>query len=176
MSKRVINAKSVSSVLNVKANTSKDKKIDSNKAVTVDFEEVKADEKPQELRAIDEKQISSEVTEKNALKEETKEVVQTLKTEPKREPTLQEFKDRATILYLLQEKHTGLIEKRNRLDHFQISHDNNNAEIVVRDAKGLEFKSTSAKTIGQFLDFCKAEFTEVIAETEANLMKAFAIQ
>lgn len=171
---KTANVAEKANVLIVKGNPTKDKvfKTDENDTIVENVEEIKAEEKPQEqpqpVETVPQITTTDPIT-----KEEKQEIV---KTEAKREPTLQEFKDRATILYLLQEKHTGLIDKRNRLDRFQISHDNQNAEIIVKDANGLEFKSTSAKTIGQFLDFCKAEFSEVITETEANLMKAFAIQ
>jgi adenine C2-methylase RlmN of 23S rRNA A2503 and tRNA A37 len=102
------------------------------------------------------------------------EKLEEVKPVAKKEPTLQELKNRATVVYLLQEKHTKLIEKRASLDKFAIKHENENASITVRDANGEEFKSSSPKTINQFIEFCKAEFEVVINEVEKELMKAFA--
>lgn len=90
-----------------------------------------------------------------------------------KEPTLQELKDRATIVYLLQEKHTKLIEKRSSLDRFAIKHENDNAEITVTDASGEEFHSSSPKTIAKLIEFWKEEFNEAITEVENNLKKVF---
>lgn len=91
----------------------------------------------------------------------------------RKEPTLQDLKDRATIVYLLQEKHNKLLEKRASLDRFAIKHDDDNAKITVKDATGEEFHSSSPKTIAKLIDFWKEEFNEAINEVESNLKKVF---
>lgn len=95
--------------------------------------------------------------------------------EVKPTPTLQQLKDKATTVFLLQEKHTKLSEKRASLEKFTITHENENATVIVRDVNGLEFKSASPKTIGKLLEFWKEEFGDAIIETENDLKKAFEL-
>lgn len=111
---------------------------------------------------------------KTTANEVKKEVEVKPETVVKKEPTLQELKNRATVLFLLQEKHTKLSDKRASLDNFAIKHEESNATITVRDANGEEFKSSSPKTIGRFIEFCKEEFEVVINEVESELKKTFA--
>jgi hypothetical protein len=92
----------------------------------------------------------------------------------KKEPTLQELKNRATIIHLLDEKHTKLTAKRSSLDTFRIKHESENAQIVVTDANGEEFKSSSPKTIGKLIGFWKEEFDEAITEIEIEIKNQFA--
>ena len=93
--------------------------------------------------------------------------------EEKKTPTLAELKNLANIVFLLQEKHTKLSEKRASLDKFTITHERDNATATVADVNGLEFKSSSPKTIGKLIEFWKAEFDEAISEIEIELKKAF---
>lgn len=93
--------------------------------------------------------------------------------ETKKEPTLQELKDRATVLFLLQEKHTQLIQKRTDLERFVITHDNNRAVITVEDANGEEFTSHSPKSIGKLVEFWKEEFETAIKAVEKELIEKF---
>jgi len=104
--------------------------------------------------------------------EKTNQVKETIPE--KKEPTLQELKSRATVVYLLQEKHTKLTEKRASLDRFEIKHDEDNAFAIVTDAHGEEFRSASPKTIGKLIEYWKSEFDEAISEVEAELIKTFA--
>lgn len=94
--------------------------------------------------------------------------------EVKKETTLQDLKDRAAVVFLLQEKHTKLVEKRASLDRFEISHDKDNAKITVEDATGEEFESSSPKSIRKLIEFWKEEFDEVIMEIENRLKAEFA--
>jgi len=119
--------------------------------------------------AISEKTEIKPTAEKVEPTEKVKEII----TE-KKQPTLQELKSRATIVYLLQEKHTKLSEKRTSLDRFAIKHDEDNASAMVTDAHGEEFKSASPKTIGKLIEFWKEEFDEAINEVERELIKTFA--
>jgi len=96
-----------------------------------------------------------------------------MQEQTKQIPTLQQLKDRAAIVFLLQEKHTKLSEKRTSLDKFTITHEKDNATATVADMNGLEFKSSSPKTIGKLIEFWKAEFDEAISEVENELKKAF---
>lgn len=88
-------------------------------------------------------------------------------------PTIEEMKNRATIVHLLQAKHTALVEKLNSLERFDVEHDAENVTATIRDAKGLTFTSASAKTIRLVVDSWRADFRDAIAETELKLKEAF---
>jgi hypothetical protein len=88
-------------------------------------------------------------------------------------PSIEDFKNRSLTLHLLKTKHDSLMEKRTRLDHFAIVHDQNNAQIVIHDANDEEFKSSSPKSIKRLIEFWKEEFSEAIAEIETEMYKIF---
>lgn len=90
-----------------------------------------------------------------------------------KQPTIEEIKQRATIINLLQNKHTQLTEKLNSLEKFDIEHDRENVSACLEDASGLTFTSSSPKTIKLVLDSWKSDFKDAIAETEQKLKEAF---
>jgi hypothetical protein len=90
-----------------------------------------------------------------------------------KQPTIEEIKQRATIINLLQGKHTQLTEKLNSLEKFDIEHDRENVSACLEDASGLTFTSSSPKTIKLVLDSWKSDFKDAIAETEQKLKEAF---
>jgi len=90
-----------------------------------------------------------------------------------KQPTIEEIKQRATIINLLQSKHTQLTEKLNSLEKFDIEHDRENVTAQLEDASGRSFTSSSPKTIKLVLDSWKSDFKEAIAETEQKLKEAF---
>lgn len=130
------------------------------------------------IKAIEEKKPVLMISEGAKNKEQKPEISKPVETESenieRKELTLQELKNRATIIHLLDEKHTKLISKRASLDTFSIKHEKDNAQIVVTDANGEEFRSSSPKTIGQLIKFWKEEFDEAIEELEAEIKKQFA--
>ncbi|MDR1716340.1 MAG: hypothetical protein LBS20_10885 [Prevotella sp.] len=158
---KTVNVTGKGSVLSVKAEKPQVKKFDVLQAETVEAEEIKTEEEPQ----------PQEATATEAPKQQ--EIATVAKTEQRRIPTMQELKESVTTLYLLQEKHTALIAKRASLNKFAITHQKDNAEVVVTDAHGEEFTSRSPKTIAKLIEFWKQEFDEAIAEVEAELQKIF---
>jgi hypothetical protein len=88
--------------------------------------------------------------------------------------SIEEVKNRAITLALLNRKHDDLTEKRKRLEQFAIVHDRNNAQINVTDANGEEFVSNSPKSIRKLVEFWQDEFREAIAENEEQMKKMFA--
>ena len=161
-------------VLSVKADNNVSKKFDANQAKTIEaepIEEVKAEETPQEqphtTPEIQPTEAPTPTTEKK------QELAPVEAVERKRIPTMQELKDCATTLYLLQDKHTKLLEKRSSLNKFAITHEKENAEVVVTDANGEEFTSRSPKTIAKLIEFWKEEFDEAIQAVEEELKKMF---
>jgi ribosome-binding ATPase YchF (GTP1/OBG family) len=88
--------------------------------------------------------------------------------------SIEDLKNRAVALALLNQKHDDLTEKRKRLERFSIVHDHNNAQITVMDARGEEFVSGSPKSIKRLIEFWQDEFREAIAENEEQIKKMFA--
>lgn len=171
-------------VLSVKANNaSTGKKFNSKDAeevIAVPVEEPKAEEKPQattnEVPTPQQENQPQEVapseTKEIAAQTETKEVT-TTQEEEKRVPTMEELKRCANTLYLLQEKHTKIQQKRADLSKFEISHENSNATIIIRDANGMEFKSSSPKTIANVLESWESDFKEAQIAVEKRLKEIF---
>jgi hypothetical protein len=87
---------------------------------------------------------------------------------------IEDLKNRAIALALLNQKHDGLTEKRKRLERFAIVHEHDNAQIRVTDANGEEFVSCSPKSIARLIDFWKEEFREAIEESETQIKAMFA--
>jgi hypothetical protein len=88
--------------------------------------------------------------------------------------SIEDLKNRAVALSLLNQKHDDLTEKRKRLERFAIIHDQNNAQITVVDAHGEEFVSNSPKSIKKLIEFWQDEFREAIAESESRIKEMFA--
>ena len=100
-------------------------------------------------------------------------VVKSQETTEVKKPSIEEIKNRAVIVNLLQNKHTQLTEKLNALEKFDIEHDRENISATLEDASGLNFTSSSPKTIKIVLDSWKSDFREAISETEQKLKDAF---
>ncbi len=162
--KKAANVAGGKNVLVVTAdNSSKNKKFDVKDIQDVTpVTETKAEEKPQEQpQAVEAPTAETTTQENNVIKAE------------RRIPTMQELKDSVTTLYLLQEKHSQLITKRASLNKFAITHQKDNAEAVITDANGEEFRSCSPKTIAKLIEFWKEEFDEAINEVESQLKQIF---
>jgi hypothetical protein len=100
--------------------------------------------------------------------------VESPKTTEVQNLSIEDLKNRAVALTLLNQKHDDLTEKRKRLERFAIVHDQNNAQITVLDAQGEEFMSTSPKSIKKLIEFWSEEFREAIAENETQIKAMFA--
>lgn len=124
---------------------------------------LKGDEKP--VLSITE---SKKASEQNALEPKND-------SKGNKELSVSDLKNRATVIHLLSEKHTSITAKRASLDKFKVKLDSENAVIVVTDATGEEFKSSSPKTIGKLVEFWKEEFDEKIEEIETELRTQYAI-
>ena len=77
--------------------------------------------------------------------------------------------EKAEKLHLLRKKYEELQEKRKKLDLFAISHDCDNAQLQLADAKGLTFESANPKCIKQIIDIWKIDFNSAIQETENQM-------
>ena len=85
--------------------------------------------------------------------------------------TLMEKTDK---LAALKEKYQELTGKRKSLDLFAISHDNQNAQIQIVDAKGQSFESSNPKCIKEVIDIWMKDFAKAIEETEKEIRNLYA--
>ena len=83
--------------------------------------------------------------------------------------SIEDIKRKSEVLNRLAVKWDTLAEKRRRVENFAISHDGDTASAIIRDAQGEVFESNSPKTIGQLIEFWKAEFSEAIANVEKEM-------
>ena len=125
-------------------------------------------EKPQEKPEVKEKP-----QEKSAKQE-------TVFEAPKKSPvamSIDVLMDKADRTYLLRQKYQEIREKRKQLEAFTISHDKNNAQLTLIDAKGLTISTSNPVSIGKLLtdwmndlnDHLKKTEDEIRAELEARI-------
>ena len=117
-------------------------------------------------------------------KEETKEQVsakvetpvQTSKKEsssvvaaPNKRLSIDELTDKAERVYLLRQKYQEVREKRKQLESFTISHDKNNAQLTLVDAKGLSISTSNPVAIGKLLSDWMLDLDNHLAKTEEEI-------
>ena len=117
-------------------------------------------------------------------KEETKEQVsakvetpvQTSKKEsssvvaaPNKRLSIDELTDKAERVYLLRQKNQEVREKRKQLESFTISHDKNNAQLTLVDAKGLSISTSNPVAIGKLLSDWMLDLNNHLAKTEEEI-------
>lgn len=117
-------------------------------------------------------------------KEETKEQVsakvetpvQTSKKEsssvvaaPNKRLSIDELTDKADRVYLLRQKYQEVREKRKQLESFTISHDKNNAQLTLVDAKGLSISTSNPVAIGKLLSDWMLDLNNHLAKTEEEI-------
>lgn len=117
-------------------------------------------------------------------KEETKEQVsakvetpvQTSKKEsssvvaaPNKRLSIDELTDKAERVYLLRQKYQEVREKRKQLESFTISHDKNNAQLTLVDAKGLSISTSNPVAIVKLLSDWMLDLNNHLAKTEEEI-------
>lgn len=117
-------------------------------------------------------------------KEETKEQVsakvetpvQTSKKEsssvvaaPNKRLSIDELTDKAERVYLLRQKYQEVREKWKQLESFTISHDKNNAQLTLVDAKGLSISTSNPVAIGKLLSDWMLDLNNHLAKTEEEI-------
>ena len=117
-------------------------------------------------------------------KEETKEQVsakvetpvQTSKKEsssvvaaPNKRLSIDELTDKAERVDLLRQKYQEVREKRKQLESFTISHDKNNAQLTLVDAKGLSISTSNPVAIGKLLSDWMLDLNNHLAKTEEEI-------
>ena len=77
--------------------------------------------------------------------------------------------DKADKLYLQRQKYQEIREKRKQLEAFTISHDKNNAQLTLVDAKGLTISTSNPVSIGKLLADWMNDLNEHLKKTEDEI-------
>lgn len=107
-------------------------------------------------------------------KEEKKEEIETkipIPQEQKRVLTMEELTDKAERLHLLKTKYQEVKDKRKQLENFSISHDQNNAQLTLVDAKGSSITTSNPTSIGKLLIDWMAELNSALSNVENDMRK-----
>ena len=77
--------------------------------------------------------------------------------------------DKADRTYLLRQKYQEIREKRKQLEAFKISHDKNNAQLTLVDAKGLTISTSNPVSIGKLLADWMDDLNTHLKKTEDEI-------
>ncbi|MBV3619420.1 hypothetical protein [Bacteroides xylanisolvens] len=77
--------------------------------------------------------------------------------------------DKADRTYLLRQKYQEIRDKRKQLETFTISHDKNNAQLTLVDAKGLTISTSNPVSIGKLLADWMNDLNEHLKKTEDEI-------
>ena len=77
--------------------------------------------------------------------------------------------DKADRTYLLRQKYQEIREKRKQLEAFTISHDKNNAQLTLVDAKGLTISTSNPVSIGNLLTDWMDDLNNHLKKTEDEI-------
>ena len=112
--------------------------------------------------------------EPTATVETVAEVIQTIETpaeEVKPVPTFQELRDKGKTLFMLGDKWEEVKGKQEQLRSFKLTHQHEQAKIVLSDAEGKTFASSNPKAIAKFIEFCSEQFENTLSELETEIRK-----
>lgn len=116
--------------------------------------------------------------EKKEVKQPAKEVVTVLNEKKEAKPvavvapkrlSIDELTDKADRVFLLRQKYQDVREKRKQLESFTISHDKNNAQLTLVDAKGLSISTSNPVAIGKLLADWMLDLNNHLAKTESEI-------
>lgn len=88
--------------------------------------------------------------------------------------TMDEIDDKAEKLYLLRTKRQEIKDKRKQIEKFTISHDKNNAQLTLVDAKGLSIATSNPQSIGKLLVDWMGDLDTCLATVEEDMRKELA--
>lgn len=88
---------------------------------------------------------------------------------PSKRLSIDELTDKADRVYLLRQKYQDVREKRKQLESFTISHDKNNAQLSLVDAKGLSISTSNLVAIGKLLADWMLDLNNHLAKTENEI-------
>lgn len=116
----------------------------------------------------EEKQKQQTKVEKPATVKKEENTQTATSTVPKR-LSIDELTDKADRVYLLRQKYQEVREKRKQLESFTISHDKNNAQLTLVDAKGLSISTSNPVAIGKLLTDWMSDLNNHLAKTESEI-------
>ena len=91
---------------------------------------------------------------------------------PKKSPvtmSIDVLMDKADRTYLLRQKYQEIRDKRKQLEAFTISHDKNNAQLTLVDAKGLTISTSNPVSIGKLLTDWMEDLNNHLKKTEDEI-------
>lgn len=92
-----------------------------------------------------------------------------VKSEPVKEPTLEQRIHKVENLQLLVNKRTKLVQTRNELEKFQISSNDFNCSLQMKDSDGNNFSTSFTPGIKKVIEFLRTSFDASIKEVEAQI-------
>ena len=105
-------------------------------------------------------------------KPEVKEEVKLVQAEELKKPlSFDQIREKGETLFQLLQKFDEVKEKSDELKSFKISHNNENAKIVISDATGRSFASGNPKAISKFIEFCSEQMAETLSSLETEMRK-----
>ena len=91
------------------------------------------------------------------------------KAEPVKEPSLEQRIHKVENLQLLVNKRTKLVQTRNELEKFQISSNDFNCSLQMKDSDGNNFSTSFTPGIKKVIEFLRTSFDASIKEVEAQI-------
>lgn len=105
-------------------------------------------------------------------KPEVKEEVKPVQAaEPQKPLSFEQIREKGETLFQLLQKFDEVKGKADELKSFTISHNNDNAKIVINDATGRSFISSNPVAIKKFIEFCGEQMAETLKGLEAEMRK-----
>ncbi|MBP1593020.1 MAG: hypothetical protein H6Q12_38 [Bacteroidetes bacterium] len=118
--------------------------------------------------------VKSEKKETEAEKKKVEEQNEIAVIPQTRALTMEELTDKAERLHLLKLKYEEVKAKRKQLENFSISHDQNNAQLTLIDAKGASITTSNPQSIGKLLIDWMADLNTHLASVENDMRKQLA--
>jgi len=91
------------------------------------------------------------------------------KAEPAKEPSLEQRIHKVENLQLLVNKRAKLVQTRNELEKFQISSNDFNCSMQMKDSDGNNFTTSFTPGIKKVIEFLRTSFDASIKEVEAQI-------
>jgi hypothetical protein len=85
--------------------------------------------------------------------------------------TFEQIREKGETLFNLLQKFDEVKAKADELKSFKISHNNENAKIIISDATGRSFASANPKAISKFIDYCSEQMSETLQGLETEMRK-----
>jgi len=102
------------------------------------------------------------------------ETTQTVVTEPKQPVSIEKLMEKGEKLYKHNEKYKEIQAKIKEVEDFEISHDDQNAQLTLVDALGRTIQTSNPLSIGQVLKDWKERLLLSLGEKEAEIRQLLA--